>query len=690
MNWLGRAAGMLAVAARVSVRQPGAVLLVALLLAGGSLGLAVTRLSLRTSNLDLIDTKLPPVQRFQDFAARFGTPNSLVVVLEGADQSRLRSAADRLEVALRQLPGVRSVFARLPLDPAVVEVTGVDPYLSSEDGGLLFLFVQPEDAYSRVETLEPFVAGVEERLQAELAATQVRAGTTGMPRFALDDRNLVQRDIGRLSALSLILVLVLFATAFGDIRRPLAATLALAFGVVVTVGFAAIYPGHLTLLSAFFASILLGLGIDSGIHIVARTEELLGEGLVLARAVPRAVGELAPSLAGSALTTASVLWAMQLSGFRGFAELGAIAGTGVVICLLSMVTVLPALLSLSWTGGRQLRPWAGGGRRLGRILVALQSRPLAWLLVLAALTGLLGGLPSFDTDYLNLQPVDSETVRLEREMVRRSSWSPELAAFTVGSRQELQDLVWRLSDDETVGTVRSMLDFEVLPGVRAELPPDLLRAFESTAGQLAVYAYPQADIWDPLEQQTFIDHMLAIDSQATGMPFLGQFMVERSKRALWVTAAAGAPLLLIWVFSVFRDPLWTLLAVMPTGLTVSALIGLMKLFGLSFNPLDIMALPVVLGIAVDDGIHLVHRYRSERGDLHSTLIGTGRSIVLTSLTTLAAFVTLALTSHRGLASFAQVLGLGVGAGLVLSLLVLPTLLQTFAAGRFGSQQAPSS
>jgi len=81
-----------------------------------------------------------------------------------------------------------------------------------------------------------------------------------------------------------------------------------------------------------------------------------------------------------------------------------------------------------------------------------------------------------------------------------------------------------------------------------------------------------------------------------------------------------------------------------------------------------------------DGVHVVHRFLAERGDIGATLAGTGRAIVLTSATTIAAFGTLAFTSHRGLASFALALVIGVGSALVLSVVVLPGLLQRFGAG----------
>ncbi len=683
MKHPGFGAHTLGALARFSTRYPRTVLVLAVLLAASAAGLAATRMTVRTSNLDLISSELAPVRQFHEFAAAFGTPNTLVIVLESDDPQALRRAADHLTPTLRQVPRVRSVFDKLPLAPGVGEVISLDPYLTSHDGGMLFLFVQPDDPHSRAETIAPFVTAVEAAVNHLLAGSSVTAGLTGMPRFALDDRDIIQHDLARLSVLSLALVLILFATGFGALWRPLLAVVALLIGVAVTLGLASLYPAHLTLLSAFFASILFGLGVDAGIHIVDRTEELLGLGVAARDAPPQAVADLAPGLVGSALSTASLLGAMQFSGFRGFEELGTITSTGILVCLLAMTTVLPALLT--WSERRPVtrrsiarrsatlpRP---SHRRLGTALVKLQSRPLAWLLTLAAAGGLVAGFPPFDSDYLNLQPADSETVRLEREMVRRSDWSPEFAAFTAESRNDLEELAWNLADDEAVGTVRSLLDFEVMPGILPELPPDLLRAFRTPEGRYAVYAYPQANIWDPVEQETFVDHMLAMDRPVTGMPILGRFMVERSRRALVVSCLLGVPLLLLWVFLTFRELRWTLLAITPTVLTMGALAGLMHLFGLALNPLDIMALPIVLGIAVDDGIHIVHRFLAENGDAGSTLIGTGRSVVLTSATNLAAFGTLTLSSHQGLASFAWVLCLGVGSALVFSVGVLPGLMR---------------
>lgn len=663
---------LLARLAAAAVRRPRTILALAL---GGvllALGLAAARLTLETSNLDLIDADLPPVARFRAIAATFGTPNLLLVVFEGEEGGVLRRAVDRVGPRLRQLPGVRSVVDKLPLDSAPAALLGLDPYLTSRDGKLYLVLVQPDDPASRAETMAALVGAVRQVLSdAALEELGVQAGLTGMPAYALDDREIIQRDISRLSLLSLGLIILLFVLAFGSFRRPLLAILALLVAVAFTLGAAALYPGHLTLLSAFFASILFGLGIDAGIHIVARVEELVTAGMSQREAIPAAVASLARGLTTSGCTTAAVLFALQFSGFRGFAELGVIAGTGMLFCLGAMCTVLPALLMLAAPARGPIRRRSS---RMGQLLGALQGRPVAAVIAAMALLGPALPRPAFDTDYLNLQPAGSEAVRLERELVRRSDWSPEVAVFTAGSRQEAAALTRSLAADETVGAVRSLLDFEALGINPHDLPAGLRSALLGPRGDLAVYAYPRGNVWEPQTQHAFVNHMQAIDPEVTGMPFLGSFMVERSRRALHVAALLGSVLIFVIVLADFRRLSLTACALLPTLLTATSLYGLMGLFAIPFNPLNVMALPVILGIAVDDGVHIVHRFVAEGGDLARTLAGSGRSVVLTSATTLAAFATLTLTTHRGLASFALLLSLGVGLALVHALLVLPQLL----------------
>lgn len=667
-------------AARLSVRRPWVVLGAGFCVAALGLVLAFTRLEVKTSNLDLVSPALPEIGAFVAFAQEFGTPNTLIVALEGSDPSAVARTVDRLAPTLSDLPGVLAVISRDPAKSSFLYARD-ERYLTSDDGLMYFIFVQPDDPHSQAVTIEPFVRDVRATVDSlGLEAVGIRAGFTGLPQYALDDRNTIERDISRLSVLAFGLIFVLFALAFRSVLRPFMAMVALLIGVTSTLGVASIYPGHLTLLSAFFASILFGLGIDVGIHLLGHYEALIAQGERSASAAVSAVTIQAPALWTGALTTASAFFAMNLTDFSGFAELGTIAGVGVLLCLFSMVTVLPALLVLF---GEKPQDHAGVRERpLDRLIgltLGWAGKPaVVGVTCAAALISIFTPAPSFDSDYLNLQPLTSETVRLEREMVRRSSFSPVFAAFTVDSASEVEVLTSRLEGIEGVGAVRSIRDAMTAAMNNDEaLPSELLSRFKSKSGRYAVYAYPSGNVWEAEAQDDFVRKMKGVSASVTGMPFVTQFMASLSKTAMRQCALASSILLLLLVYLSFRNVTTTVVVAVPVVLTVICTRALMSVLGISMNPLAIMAWPVALGISIDDSIHITHRFRAEAGDLAVALHGAGRSVVLTSLTTIAAFGTLAFTSHRGLASFGLTLGIGVSVALVLSVTVLPWLLRRF-------------
>lgn len=677
-------ADFLARSAAASVRSPRRTLALWIAAMALSITAAVLRVEFRTSNLDLIDPELPPVKRFLDFAREFGTPNVLAVVVEGGERPALEDAVVRIAAEVRKQPGIRAVIDRLPLEKDLLQDLGMEEFLSSRDHGMYFLFVQPSDPSSAVTSLDPFVKSVRAAVDAAGLPAGLKVGFTGIPQYALDDRDIIQRDSTVLSIASFVMVFVIFRSCFNRARRPVYAMATLLATVVVNAGFVAFYPGHLTLLSASFASVSFGLGVDYGIHIINRLEELMARGVSEKEGIPLAVRDIASEIATGALTTAGMFYAMNFCGFQGFEELGVIAATGVLACMYGMCTLLPALLCLHPSRG-EAEVLGRQANRIGEIMLRAQGRWVTAGVGLACVGLIAIGGPGFDTDYLDLQPKDSETVRLEREMERRSDVSPQFAVFTTDSMAKASALSERLLRlNGLVSDVRCAADLEnAAPGenLLAKLPEAYRLSLVSSNGLHAVYAYPEGNAWDPAVQRKFADAMEAVDPNVTGMPILGRFLVERSREALRNSIVFGLPVLVILVLLDFRRPLPALFALTPTLLCYGVTMGCLNLLGLPMNPLNLMALPVVLGIAVDDGVHITSRFLAEKGDVRAVLLGSGRSVFLTNATTVAAFASLAITSHRGLASFAIALSLGVAIAFLLSVFLLPGLLS--AAHRRG-------
>ena len=129
---------------------------------------------------------------------------------------------------------------------------------------------------------------------------------------------------------------------------------------------------------------------------------------------------------------------------------------------------------------------------------------------------------------------------------------------------------------------------------------------------------------------------------------------------------------LLLVFE-YRSPL-ALLAILPLASGTVWLLEVMGACGLTLNLANFFAIPVLIGIGVDDGVHMVNRWREDpAGNLVAN--ETGTSVLLTSLTTIIGFGALSFASHRGLASFGLLMAVGAGVLLVSSVMVLPAVMR---------------
>jgi len=268
----------------------------------------------------------------------------------------------------------------------------------------------------------------------------------------------------------------------------------------------------------------------------------------------------------------------------------------------------------------------------------------------------------------------------------------ERALGRIGASPESAEDMARL-EERLVGDLRSWLRrLDLL--LRAEpvdldtLPASLRSQYLSDDGAARVELFAREDLSDPGAMQRFADAVLAVDPSATGAAVT---IVESARaieasmvRALaYATLAIAVLLLVLW-----RSASDTLLAMAPLCFASLTTAAGAVLLGLPFNYADVIVLPLLLGIGVDSGIHLVHRFRHEprarEGVLHTS---TARAVLFSALTTLASFGSLGFSSHRGIASLGQLLTLGVSMMLVANLILLPALLAWVGGAPSAAQEA---
>jgi predicted RND superfamily exporter protein len=209
------------------------------------------------------------------------------------------------------------------------------------------------------------------------------------------------------------------------------------------------------------------------------------------------------------------------------------------------------------------------------------------------------------------------------------------------------------------------------------LPPDLASRFVTTHGTYVGYLYPSGSIYDAEFLRRFNAVSHTVSSSAIGFPVLFGDHSNLITAGFGMALGVGAILVALLLLADLRSIADTLLALVPVALGLIWLLGLVTALGIELNFANLIAIPIVLGVGIDAGVHLVHRWRLERdGGMIIALAHTGRAILVASLTTMIGFGSLTFATHRGMASLGLMLFIGVGGCLVAAVVVLPNLLLT--------------
>ncbi|HEY1375239.1 MAG TPA: MMPL family transporter, partial [Gemmataceae bacterium] len=220
-------------------------------------------------------------------------------------------------------------------------------YFFSADGSLAFLLVRPvKEADSFTPALKS-VTALRELVAARRADfPDLQFGLTGMPVLETDEMEASQRDSNLAGYLAFVGVAVVYVAVYRGFRYPLLTVAALMAGTFWAMGWLAITVGHLNILSSAFAVMLIGMG-DYGVLILTHYEDERRAGRGVLPATIRATIAAGPSILTAAVGTALAFFAAMLADFTAVAELGWIAGCGVLLCALACFTVLPALIVLT-------------------------------------------------------------------------------------------------------------------------------------------------------------------------------------------------------------------------------------------------------------------------------------------------------------------------------------------------------
>lgn len=208
-----------------------------------------------------------------------------------------------------------------------------------------------------------------------------------------------------------------------------------------------------------------------------------------------------------------------------------------------------------------------------------------------------------------------------------------------------------------------------------DLPPEVLLRYLAPNGRARVQVYPTENLEDPEALKRFVDAVRTIAPDATDSPVeileAGRAVVNSVVTAALISVVA----ITLLIFLVLRSARDTLLVLIPLLLAALYTVAATVLLSMPFNFANVIVLPLLMGLGVANGIHLVSRAREEKSGAAAFSTTTPRAVIFSSLTTIASFGSLAVSNHRGTASMGELLVLSIGLTLACTLVVLPALMQ---------------
>lgn len=608
--------------------------------------------------------------------------------------------------------------------------------LGSADAKTIVLRIYPHFDINDVEHCRNFYKDVKTVL------SQIHKLPTGNPAIYLtgDLMRTVQNE-GRLYSQiinsgkrSLYLTVILLMIYF--IRIPVGALLAaipLAMAIVWTLAITSEWIGYLSLISGPLGLLLVGIGMESAVQLLARYREERRKNFSAAVAFETIILETGPAITTGVLVSAAAFLTLCVTDFKGFAQFGLMAGIGLLCTLVAILVVFPCILILAEPFG--LLPVLGG-----RIynFNQFRSHPYSkwrWHLAIIGFFTIFavhrGIQYHFQFNFDKLTFPNSNFVADSLIQASGEAIVPPAVVLTPGyeeAEQVANAVRFRMKSDSLSPTIQSVMTMtDLLPRDQdqklaiirklrrqitpamidstpeplhsnlvklrdawesrkltvADLPLNYKKKFigmDSLSGQFT-FIFPSVNLRSGWNNIAFAEDVADIRTEngntyhASGLPIvradLLRLIIPDSRRALILALLTISLLVLADVKSIRG----TMVLVLPLLFSLLWTLGLLKIFGIKLSWYNLVAFPAMLAFGINNGIHLYHRYLEEgRGSVRFVLRRTGETMAVATFVGMAGFLSLAFSEHQGLAALGQTALIGLAMSLIAPLLFMPLII----------------
>lgn len=553
---------------------------------------------------------------------------------------------------------------------ATVQPTGA---FASDDGLAQLVLVRPAGEALRGSDARAFVADAREVIaRAAGQFPDLRFGLTGGHAIAEATERMLVRDLALSGTLALVLAALAFAVCFPRLRALLAVLPPLGLGTLWTAGIAALWPAGLSAIAVAFTSVVVGVGVDTGVHVYDALLAARRAGVEPAEAARIARRETARPTLVAAATGAVAFSSLALSDIEALGQLGLLCAGGELLTAVAILVVTPEI-GARLERGRAPRMHAGWTRWASWLTA---SRPRAALLAALAMAPVVavacGGAPTLSESIVAVRPKGLEPLRVQQRVYdafggKPGQWvvlfsGPDGEQVRARADRVAERLATMSGDVETVDALtalvpaaatqqarlaeRDALDlgskaaelelalrevgfaperFEGVLMAMRSAPHELLdlgavsrgpagvlvsRYLAADAGEqvVALYVQPRDDEASRARIAAAVKEVDA-DAQLTGYGRLEQTLRASLRHDLPRISLVAGLLVLLALGVSLRRPLDVALAALVVVCELGAVLLAIRLLGVPLHAYDALVLPVLLGITVDEGTFLLHRVR---------------------------------------------------------------------------------
>ncbi len=519
------------------------------------------------------------------------------------------------------------------------------------------------------------------------------------------------------------MICVMAIILFRGLRAVLIVALAPGLGVFWTLGFIQFFGYERNPLIDVILPVLVSLvGLTDGVHLMVQIRKLRAAGLNERDASREGLRLVGFACFLTSLTTAIGFGSLALAESEWVKQFGYCSVIGVILCFISVVTVIPLACS-TWLGrsvhvGHENSLVDKNLSRISVLIDAVLRRPTAFGLTgIVATVALFGfsmqlkpdqrrtdDLPASAEATLALKHMDAAFDGLEFSSVE-IEWPEQVSADDPEILAVITEIDDYLNSEELIGrplSIRNLIDAQPGDGPPAErmsmlelLPPQLKRAFYTPERRTASVTFRVRDLgiaqYGPVFER--IETRL---KEITGRH--PNFLLKLSGSAVWrwenlyqivvdLAKSLGAASIIIFLALtiVFRSLRLGLISIIPNMFPLCVTGTYLAFAGYNLEIVMVCSFTICLGIAVDDTIHFLTRYREEReqtGDEHTAIrrafTGVGTALIMTTAVLVSGFSMVIMSDSRDHRIFAIMGAITIASALFADLIFLPALLARFA------------